>query len=539
MTPQYEQQHAIREAKCNRAAEDYFSARSLNHSLLTEDAFTAGFYRGYDAAIALDRQQPRDLVAWTLTQQQVMALAEQLIVGAQTMGGADDDGIESDVRLMVRIPGAVSDDDGKLNERPVLAFCIDDYPEEGVYPIDPTDCKPTYEQPLQPAEPVKVPSDEELLDFYHARTKNEIRHTDRTILPLLSDLLERYGSASGHLQELKNAIAATAELRQQLDLMGEQVRGEVWRWQGDGTNNLATMGNHMGVLIYACDLRALLAQHAASAESVEYQARIRPDWIEDKPDNWSEWERCTAEEAADYERTPLLRNWRYQVRRIYTAAIAAQPSVPDHLIERLRKHCNNKENTAFARSTMREVLGYLAPTPPASDGQAQQDSQTSDEANIQHAENCNDDGCDRCNALLEFYMACDNCGRIGNKDASGWTKEKDQFFCAGCSQQDTDAARDVLAERQRQIEAEGWTQAHDDEHGKGEMAGAAACYAVSSITHWAKDHVIRTLWPWSPEWWKPSDPRRNLVKAGALVLAEIERLDRAAARAQQTGEHHV
>jgi hypothetical protein len=30
------------------------------------------------------------------------------------------------------------------------------------------------------------------------------------------------------------------------------------------------------------------------------------------------------------------------------------------------------------------------------------------------------------------------------------------------------------------------------------------------------------------EWWKPTNRRRDLVKAGALILAEIERLDRAA-----------
>jgi hypothetical protein len=34
-------------------------------------------------------------------------------------------------------------------------------------------------------------------------------------------------------------------------------------------------------------------------------------------------------------------------------------------------------------------------------------------------------------------------------------------------------------------------------------------------------------WPWSQDWWKPTNPRRDLVKAGALIAAEIERLDRA------------
>ncbi|OMW45735.1 hypothetical protein AQ808_23975 [Burkholderia pseudomallei] len=105
----------------------------------------------------------------------------------------------------------------------------------------------------------------------------------------------------------------------------------------------------------------------------------------------------------------------------------------------------------------------------------------------------------------------------------------------------TDAARDMLAERRRQVEAEGWTPKHDDEHDKGEMARAAACYALhaGSCFAWradayqsAKPHegnpaAQNSLWPWDMKWWKPKDPRRDLVRAGALILAELERLDRA------------
>lgn len=36
------------------------------------------------------------------------------------------------------------------------------------------------------------------------------------------------------------------------------------------------------------------------------------------------------------------------------------------------------------------------------------------------------------------------------------------------------------------------------------------------------------FWPWQRKWWKPKDPRRDLVRAGALIIAEIERIDRAA-----------
>lgn len=89
----------------------------------------------------------------------------------------------------------------------------------------------------------------------------------------------------------------------------------------------------------------------------------------------------------------------------------------------------------------------------------------------------------------------------------------------------TTAAADVLAERCRQVAAEGWTPEHDDEHATGEMSRAAACYA--QYGDWAAyRNTAPNDWPWHESWWKPSDSRRNLVKAAALILAEIERIDR-------------
>ncbi|BAR67545.1 hypothetical protein PA8380_27180 [Pseudomonas aeruginosa] len=91
---------------------------------------------------------------------------------------------------------------------------------------------------------------------------------------------------------------------------------------------------------------------------------------------------------------------------------------------------------------------------------------------------------------------------------------------------------DVQAERRRQVEAEGWTPEHDDEHSHSQMARAAACYALagsSAPNDGTAALLVSLAWPWDQQWWKPTTPRRDLVKACALALAEIERLDRAAA----------
>lgn len=104
------------------------------------------------------------------------------------------------------------------------------------------------------------------------------------------------------------------------------------------------------------------------------------------------------------------------------------------------------------------------------------------------------------------------------------------------------ALEDIAAERIRQIEKEGWTAAHDDDHSTGEMALAAATYAyAATLSRTEVDFhkrrlgqgfargllsTIGQLWPWDSEWFKPGNKRRMLVKAGALIVAEIDRLDR-------------
>jgi hypothetical protein len=98
----------------------------------------------------------------------------------------------------------------------------------------------------------------------------------------------------------------------------------------------------------------------------------------------------------------------------------------------------------------------------------------------------------------------------------------------------------IAAERRRQVEAEGWTPEHDDEHDDSALLNAARsyelCAAFQLLQHdpeHAESVLVRRamdvppIWPWHPSWWKPSDdPVRNLVKAGALIAAEIDRIQR-------------
>lgn len=104
---------------------------------------------------------------------------------------------------------------------------------------------------------------------------------------------------------------------------------------------------------------------------------------------------------------------------------------------------------------------------------------------------------------------------------------------------ETQAVADVLAERERQVVREQYTPEHDDNHEVGELATAAACYAANAGGHVWIGGWPGEVWPWSREWWKPTTPRRDLVKAAALIIAEIERLDRAAGLCIDEGCPHA
>jgi len=95
----------------------------------------------------------------------------------------------------------------------------------------------------------------------------------------------------------------------------------------------------------------------------------------------------------------------------------------------------------------------------------------------------------------------------------------------------------IAIERHRQIDRECWTPKHDDEHDAGELSAAGAAYALNASgmlmantdKHWHRKamELAITIWPWAAEWWKPKDPLRDLTRAGALIAAEIDKLQRA------------
>ncbi|HHT1417939.1 TPA: hypothetical protein ACTYDR_004821 [Klebsiella pneumoniae] len=82
------------------------------------------------------------------------------------------------------------------------------------------------------------------------------------------------------------------------------------------------------------------------------------------------------------------------------------------------------------------------------------------------------------------------------------------------------AIADVIAERQRQQSVEGFSTEQDDTYVGCQLAAAAICYIepMEAMSYWPAD--------WHDDSFKPTNERRNLVKAAALIIAEIERIDR-------------
>lgn len=99
---------------------------------------------------------------------------------------------------------------------------------------------------------------------------------------------------------------------------------------------------------------------------------------------------------------------------------------------------------------------------------------------------------------------------------------------------------EIALERCRQVASEGFDITHDDKYEFGELARAAACYSHTAGLGLAAEagmsvpwlHYTEAgmppQWPWALAWWKPKSPREDLVRAAALIVAQIEAIDRAA-----------
>jgi len=89
---------------------------------------------------------------------------------------------------------------------------------------------------------------------------------------------------------------------------------------------------------------------------------------------------------------------------------------------------------------------------------------------------------------------------------------------------------EIAAKRQHQI-SKGYDAAHDDQHAGGEIALGAAAYAMSAAKHPGPGKTqtpvwVPPVWPWDREQFSPREPRDDLIDAAAMIVAEIERLDR-------------
>jgi len=78
-------------------------------------------------------------------------------------------------------------------------------------------------------------------------------------------------------------------------------------------------------------------------------------------------------------------------------------------------------------------------------------------------------------------------------------------------------------ERLRQIHEEGYDREHDDGHDWRQFVKAATAYLLAAVD---MPHHGAEFWPWEPEYFKPKSPFRNMVRAGALLIAGMERFAR-------------
>lgn len=118
----------------------------------------------------------------------------------------------------------------------------------------------------------------------------------------------------------------------------------------------------------------------------------------------------------------------------------------------------------------------------------------------------------------------------------GFTKAVSDVFMAGASWADqhpiANAANQpdktketgaelISKERERQVNVEGYDKNHDSSHKYEELALAALAYANHAVG--VDTSSALSVWPWDEKYFKPKDPLKDLVRAGALIAAAIDR----------------
>lgn len=139
-------------------------------------------------------------------------------------------------------------------------------------------------------------------------------------------------------------------------------------------------------------------------------------------------------------------------------------------------------------------------------------------------------------------MRTTGLGVLSDQSPNGLPRFKNENFTPLPPPSAEDVARmrltnEIERERRRQIAGKGYQPETDDHYIHGELARAAAVYTIyAALPDLDREHAqglgpmhysTDFLWPWDNTHFKLTNPRRDLIKAAALILAELERLDRA------------
>ena len=187
---------------------------------------------------------------------------------------------------------------------------------------------------------------------------------------LVVQMLRDQHARIADLEALQAAPPAPAELEQyDAGLLNDFGGGNVEWWQDYIRAELARAYDFYQS---QCEAPAAVAV-PEGLEPVECQWRMRPDWDNKHP--WTDWAKCSPESAARYERTPILHNWIYEVRRFYSAAqVQAMGRVPvdleavwDAFTEAVRVKVGAKElvNIIGSVKALRSIFLAAASRPPA------------------------------------------------------------------------------------------------------------------------------------------------------------------------------